>query len=44
MGPLSRGVVGEGPQKDDEQILSEAQTEIRKLIKQLEEKDEKTAQ
>ena len=44
MGPLSRGVVGEAALKDDEKILSEAQIEIQKLIKQLEEKDEKTAQ
>jgi|TARA_S200002703_G_scaffold98062_1_gene84750 hypothetical protein len=44
MGPLSRGVVGEAAVKDDEKILSEAQIEIQKLIKQLEEKDEKTAQ
>tara|TARA_R100001460_G_scaffold86873_2_gene128325 strand:+ start:2969 stop:4876 length:1908 start_codon:yes stop_codon:yes gene_type:complete len=44
MGPLSRGIVGESPTKDDEEIISEAQIEIKKLIKQLEEKDEKTAQ
>lgn len=45
MGPLSRGVVGEGAEhSNEEKIISEAQSEIKKLIKQLEEKDEKTAQ
>ncbi len=39
MGPLSRGVVGESIDRDEETIL-ETQVEIRKLISQLESKDE----
>ena len=39
MGPLSRGVVGEEIDKD-EKIIIEAQNHVKKLINQLEQKDE----
>ena len=39
MGPLSRGVVGES-RNHEEEMLFETQSEIRKLIEQLESKDE----
>lgn len=39
IGPLSRGIVGEDLDKD-EKIIMEAQNHIKKLINQLEEKDE----
>jgi len=40
MGPLSRGVVGEALDKE-EQLLHETQHEVKQLIEQLERKNEK---
>ena len=41
MGPLANGVVGENMNKD-EALLFETQYEIKKLIEQLESRDEKS--
>ncbi len=43
MGPLSRGVVGEDFDKEEE-IIMEAQFDVKRLISQLEEKDESKTQ
>jgi hypothetical protein len=40
LGPLSRGVVGEAVDKE-EQLLYKTQNEVKKLIEQLEQKNEK---
>ncbi len=43
MAPLSRGTVGESKQSEEE-LIFETQHDIKRLIKQLENKDESQAQ